>query len=157
MDLFTYLPPFNTTTLIKPMNEEEEEAPLEDLCVRRSHLARRGTLLDLKSNVQQMLVNGQLIEVCAVMHRLRWMSIGGQLKMLCIAMRKLLWKMLRVLTPKCFCISIGSRKCVTQIVMLTRVNESSCRKNIANKFETLTVKHVVPNVNWIAQTKVEIK
>jgi hypothetical protein len=28
-DLFTY-PPFNTTTLIKPMNkEEEEEAPLE--------------------------------------------------------------------------------------------------------------------------------
>jgi adenylate kinase family enzyme len=23
-------PPFNTTTLIKPMNEEEEEAPLED-------------------------------------------------------------------------------------------------------------------------------
>jgi hypothetical protein len=33
MDLFTYLPPFNTTTLIKPMNKEEEEAPLEDLCV----------------------------------------------------------------------------------------------------------------------------
>jgi hypothetical protein len=30
MDLFTYLPPFNTTTLIKPMNKEEEEAPLED-------------------------------------------------------------------------------------------------------------------------------
>jgi len=26
-------PPFNTTTLIKPMNEEEEEAPLEDLHV----------------------------------------------------------------------------------------------------------------------------
>jgi hypothetical protein len=41
MDLFTYLPaPFNTTTLIKPMNEEEEEAPLEDPRVRRNHIAR---------------------------------------------------------------------------------------------------------------------
>jgi hypothetical protein len=39
MNLFTYLPPFNTTTLIKPMNEEEEEAPLEDLSVRRNRLA----------------------------------------------------------------------------------------------------------------------
>jgi hypothetical protein len=39
MDLFTYLPPFNTTTLIKPMNEEEEEAPLEDPCVYRNRLA----------------------------------------------------------------------------------------------------------------------
>jgi hypothetical protein len=29
-DLFTYLHPFNTTTLIKPMSEEEDEAPLED-------------------------------------------------------------------------------------------------------------------------------
>jgi hypothetical protein len=38
-NLFTYLPPFNTTTLIKPMNEEEEEAPLEDLCVCQNHLA----------------------------------------------------------------------------------------------------------------------
>ncbi len=33
-------PPFNTTTLIKPMNEEEEEAPLEDSRVRRNRLAR---------------------------------------------------------------------------------------------------------------------
>jgi hypothetical protein len=33
-NLFTYLPPFNTTTFIKPMNEEEEEAPLEDSHVR---------------------------------------------------------------------------------------------------------------------------
>ncbi len=39
-DLFTYLPPFNTTTLIKPMNEEEEEAPLEDSRIRRNRLAR---------------------------------------------------------------------------------------------------------------------
>jgi hypothetical protein len=39
-NLFTYLPPFNTTTLIKPMNEEEEEAPLEDLRVCRNRLAR---------------------------------------------------------------------------------------------------------------------
>ncbi len=38
-DLFTYLPPFNTTTLIKPMNEKEEETPLEDPCVRRNCLA----------------------------------------------------------------------------------------------------------------------
>jgi hypothetical protein len=40
-DLFTYLPPpFNTTTLIKLMNEEEEEAPLEDPHIRRNRLAR---------------------------------------------------------------------------------------------------------------------
>ncbi len=37
-DLFTYLPAFNTTTLIKPMNEEEEEAPLEDPRVHRNRL-----------------------------------------------------------------------------------------------------------------------
>jgi hypothetical protein len=48
MDLFTYLPPFNTTTLIKPMNEEEEEAPLEDLRVRRNHLARERHAFGLK-------------------------------------------------------------------------------------------------------------
>jgi hypothetical protein len=30
-------------------------------------------------------------------------------------------------------------------------------KNVAKKLETLTVKQVVPNVNWIAQTKVGIK
>jgi hypothetical protein len=39
MDLFTYLPPFNTTTLIKLMNEEEEEAPLEDPRVHQNRLA----------------------------------------------------------------------------------------------------------------------
>ncbi len=33
-------PPFNTTTFIKPMNEKEEEAPLEDLRVRQKRLAR---------------------------------------------------------------------------------------------------------------------
>jgi len=33
-------PLFNTTTLIKPMNEEEEEAPLEDPCFRWNHLAQ---------------------------------------------------------------------------------------------------------------------
>ncbi len=32
-------PPFNTTTIIKPMNEEEEEAPLEDPNVRWNRLA----------------------------------------------------------------------------------------------------------------------
>ncbi len=33
-------PPFNTTTLIKPMNKEEEEAPLEDSRICRNRLAR---------------------------------------------------------------------------------------------------------------------
>ncbi len=37
---FTYLPPFNTITLIKLMNEEEEESPLEDLRVCRNCIAR---------------------------------------------------------------------------------------------------------------------
>jgi hypothetical protein len=32
-------PPFNTTTFIKPMNEEEEEAPLEDSCICQNCLA----------------------------------------------------------------------------------------------------------------------
>jgi hypothetical protein len=39
-NLFTYLPPFNTTILTKTMNEEEEEAPLEGPPVRRNRLAR---------------------------------------------------------------------------------------------------------------------
>jgi hypothetical protein len=47
-DLFTYLPPFNTTTLIKPMNEEEEEAALEDSCVHWNRLARERRTPDLK-------------------------------------------------------------------------------------------------------------
>jgi hypothetical protein len=47
-DLFTYLPPFNTTTLIKPMNEEEEEAPLDDLRVRRNRLSRERHTPNLK-------------------------------------------------------------------------------------------------------------
>jgi len=32
-------PPLNTTTLLKPMNEEEEETPLENPCIRRNGLA----------------------------------------------------------------------------------------------------------------------
>jgi hypothetical protein len=40
MDHFTYLPPFKRTTLIKPMNKEEEEAPLEDPHIHPNHLAR---------------------------------------------------------------------------------------------------------------------
>jgi hypothetical protein len=47
-DLFTYLPPFNRTTLIKPMKEEEDEAPLEDPCVHRNRLAQERHALDLK-------------------------------------------------------------------------------------------------------------
>jgi hypothetical protein len=40
MDHFTYLPPFKRTTIIKPMNKEEEEAPLEDPRVRLNRLAQ---------------------------------------------------------------------------------------------------------------------
>jgi hypothetical protein len=47
-DLFTYFPPFNTTTLIKLMNEEEEETPLEDPRVRWNQLAWERHTLDLK-------------------------------------------------------------------------------------------------------------
>jgi hypothetical protein len=69
----------------------------------------------------------------------------------------LLWKMLRMLTPRRFCIPISNKKRVTQIVKLTTASVSSCWKSVAKKFETLTVKHVVPSVNWIAQTKVGTK
>jgi hypothetical protein len=41
-------PPFNTTTLIKPMNEEKEEAPLEDLRVRQNRLAQERHAPSLK-------------------------------------------------------------------------------------------------------------
>jgi hypothetical protein len=41
-----------------------------------------------------------------------------------------------------------------RIIKLTRANESNCRKNVAKKYKTLTVKHAMPNMNWIAQTKV---
>jgi hypothetical protein len=44
-----------------------------------------------------------------------------------------------------------------RIIRLTKANVSSCQKNVAKKFETLTIKQVVPNVNWIAQTKVGTK
>jgi hypothetical protein len=72
-------------------------------------------------------------------------------------MRKLLWKMLCVLTLVHFCILIGNKKCVTRILRLTRASVSNCQKSVAKKFETLTVKHIVPSVNWIAQTKVGTK
>jgi hypothetical protein len=62
-------------------------------------------------------------------------------------MRILLWKMMRVLTPECLCIPISSRKHVTWIVKLTRASESSYWKNVTKKFETLTIKHIVPNMN----------
>ncbi len=35
------MPPLNTTTFIKPKNEEKDEAPLEDPRVRRNRLARK--------------------------------------------------------------------------------------------------------------------
>ncbi len=47
-DLFTYFPPFNTTTFIKPMNEEKKEAPLEGSCICRNHLAWERHTLDFK-------------------------------------------------------------------------------------------------------------
>jgi len=69
----------------------------------------------------------------------------------------LIWKMLHVLMFGHFCIPIGSRKCVTRIVKLTKANKNSYRKSVAKKFKMLIVKHVVPSVNWIAQTKVGTK
>jgi hypothetical protein len=75
------------------------------------------------------------------------MPTGGHVSELCAAMRRLFWKMLSVLTPGHFCIPIGSRKHVMQIIKFTRANESGCQKNITKKFETIIVKHAVPNVN----------
>jgi len=46
-----------------------------------------------------------------------------------------------------FCILIGNRKCDSRILKLTRASMNNCRKNVAKKFETLIVKHVVPSVN----------
>jgi hypothetical protein len=57
-DLFTYLPPFNTTTLIKPMNEEEEEALWRTHVFAETVLPGRGTLFDLRSNVWWMPADG---------------------------------------------------------------------------------------------------
>jgi hypothetical protein len=48
INLFTYLPRFNTTTLIKQMNEEEKKATLEDPCVHQNRLARERHIPDLK-------------------------------------------------------------------------------------------------------------
>jgi hypothetical protein len=107
--------------------------------------------------LRRMQTNGQVKELRAAMRKLRQMRIDGQLKELRAIMRKLLWKVLRVLMPECFYIPIGNRKHVMRIVKLTRASVSNCRKNVAKKFETVTVKHVVPNVNWIAQTKVGTK
>jgi hypothetical protein len=85
------------------------------------------------------------------------MQSDEQLRELRVIMRKLLWKVLRVLMPQCFYIPIGNKKHIMRIVRLTKASVSSCQKNVAKKFETLTVKQVVPNVNWIAQTKVGTK
>jgi hypothetical protein len=48
VNLFTYLPPSTQQTLIKPMNKEEEEAPLEDPCIHRNHLAQERHAPSLK-------------------------------------------------------------------------------------------------------------
>ncbi len=85
------------------------------------------------------------------------MQTDGRLRELRAIMRKMLWKMLRVLMPECFYIPIGNRKHTMRIVRLTRASVSSYLKNFAKKFETLTIKDIVPNVNWIAQTKVGTK
>jgi hypothetical protein len=91
------------------------------------------------------------------MHRLRRMPPDEQLRELRTAMRRLLWKMLCVITPGRFYILLGNRKRVTRIFKLTRANENSCRKNIVKKFETLIIKHIMPNMNYITQTKVGTK
>jgi hypothetical protein len=86
-----------------------------------------------------MPTGGQLKELRIVMNRLHRMLAGGQLRELHAMMHILLWKIMRVLTPERFCIPIGSRTCVMQIVRLTKANESNCRKSVAKKFEMLTV------------------
>ncbi|CAK9210012.1 unnamed protein product [Sphagnum troendelagicum] len=60
--------------------------------------------------LRRMPVGGQFKELRVTMPRLRQMPPSGQLRELRIAMHKLLWKMLRVLTPRRFCIPIGNRK-----------------------------------------------
>ncbi len=80
------------------------------------------------------------------MHKLWKMPTNKQFKELRATMHKLLWKMLCMLIPGRFYIPISNRKCITQIVRLTRANVSSCQKSVAKKFEMLIVKHVVPNV-----------
>jgi len=104
-----------------------------------------------------MPASGQLREVRVAMHKLQRMPASGQLKELGATMRILIWKMLHVLMFEHFCIPIGNRKCITWIVRLTRGSKNSCRKSVAKKFKMLTVKHIVPSVNWIAQTKVGTK
>jgi len=104
-----------------------------------------------------MPVSGQLREVRAMMRRLQRMPACRQFRELGVAMHILFWKMLHVLMPRRFCILIGSKKRVMRIVRLTEVSKSKCRKSVAKKFKTLTIKHVMPNVNWIAQTKVGTK
>jgi hypothetical protein len=85
------------------------------------------------------------------------MPTGGQFRELRATMRRLLWKMLRMLRLERFCISISSKTHVTRIVRFTKASESSYWKTIVKKFEMMTIKHTVPNVNWIAQTKVGTK
>jgi hypothetical protein len=99
--------------------------------------------------LRRMPLGGQLKEVRVTMRKLRGMPTSGQLREVRATMRRLLWKMLHVLTLRHFCILISNRKHVMQIVRLTRANESNFRKSVAKKFETLIVKHIVPNVSWI--------
>ncbi len=117
---------------------------LRDLCAAMRRLRR-------------MRADGQVKELRATMRKLRQMRTDGQLRELRAIMRKLLWKMLCVLMPECFYIPIGNKKHVMRIVRFTRASVSNCWKNVAKKFKTLAVKHLVPNVNWIAQTKVGTK
>ncbi len=72
-------------------------------------------------------------------------------------MLRLLWKMLFVLTFERFCILISNKERVTRIIKLTKASENNCQKIVVKKFKTLIVKHVVPSVSWIAQTKVGTK
>ncbi|CAK9882969.1 unnamed protein product [Sphagnum jensenii] len=95
----------------------------------------------------QMRTNGQLKELRVIMRKLRQMRTNKQLRKLRVIMRKLFWKVLRMLMLECFYISIGNRKHVMRIIRVIRASVSSCQKNVAKKFETLIVKHAVPNVN----------
>jgi hypothetical protein len=131
-----------------PTNEQLRE--LRAVMRRLRWMPLGGQLKEVRTvmrKLQRMPIGGQFREVHATMRKLRRMLTGGQLRKVRAAMRILLWKLLHVLTFEHFCILISNRKHIMRIVKLTRASESNCQKSVAKKFETLIVKHVVPNVS----------
>jgi hypothetical protein len=117
MDLFTYLPPSTQQPSLNQWTKRKRRPLWRTHMFVEIILLGRSTLLDLRSTVWRM-------------------PAGEQLRDLYAMMRILLWKMLFILMLEHFCIPIGSKKCVTQIVKLTTANENSYRKSveIRNRF-----------------------